>query len=88
MLKCINGRIVDVFKTEDGKKVDGEYFTHLFYSENSIKQFQIVQDKINHIIILLLIANYKLTIKIGGGLRRKWRLGTIFFSLFVIVLFC
>lgn len=57
MLKCINGRIVDVFMTEDGKKVDGEYFTHLFYSENSIKQFQIVQDKINHIIVKLVPYN-------------------------------
>lgn len=51
LLKSVNGRIVDVFKTHDGKKIDGEYFTHLFYTEGDIKQFQVVQEEINRILV-------------------------------------
>lgn len=53
LLKSVNGRTVDVFLTPDGSKVDGEYFTHLFYGEHNVKQFQIVQDKLNHLVISL-----------------------------------
>lgn len=41
MLNAVNGRIVDVFKLPDGNRIDGEYFTHLFYELNDVKQFQV-----------------------------------------------
>jgi phenylacetate-CoA ligase len=53
MLEGIKGRTVDVFKSSDGGMVDGEYFTHLFYNEKEIKQFQIIQDRMDHIIVKL-----------------------------------
>lgn len=53
----INGRVVDVFKTADGKKVDGEFFTHLLYTAPQVKQFQIIQDKIDHVIVKLVLAD-------------------------------
>lgn len=55
LLKSINGRTVDVFKTPSGKKIDGEFFTHMFYTESNVKQFQIVQDSLTHITIKLVV---------------------------------
>lgn len=43
LLEKVVGREVHIFKTREGKKIDGEYFTHLFYYHDSIKRFQIVQ---------------------------------------------
>lgn len=55
LLGSVNGRTVDVFKTEDGKKVDGEYFTHLLYTIPQVRQFQIVQNKINHVTVKIVL---------------------------------
>ena len=55
MLNAVNGRIVDVFKLSDGNRIDGEYFTHLFYELNDVKQFQVRQDKIDHILVKLVM---------------------------------
>jgi len=53
LIKKINGRTVDVFVNEKGEKIDGEYFTHLFYLKDFIRQFQIVQKKIDEIKIIV-----------------------------------
>ena len=43
MLKSVNGRTIDIFKTATGEKIYGDYFTHLFYTEKDVKQFQVIQ---------------------------------------------
>lgn len=53
----VSGRTIDFFKTEDGKKVYGDYFTHLLYTVPQVKQFQIIQDQINHVILKLVLAD-------------------------------
>lgn len=53
MLGSVDGRIIDIFKTYDGRKIYGDYFTHLFYTENNIKQFQVIQCRIDHILVKL-----------------------------------
>jgi len=50
-LSKIVGRTTDIFKTKDGKKIDGEYFTHLFYFCEWIEQFQVIQNNLDEIII-------------------------------------
>ena len=50
-LQKIVGRTTDLFKGRDGKKIDGEYFTHLFYFVPWIKQFQVIQNCLDEIII-------------------------------------
>lgn len=45
ILEKVSGRNVNMFKTEDKKLIDGEYFTHLIYNIEWIKKFQIVQKK-------------------------------------------
>ena len=39
----ISGRNVDTFKKADGTLIDGEYFTHLLYFREGVKQFQVIQ---------------------------------------------
>ena len=43
LLEKIVGRRVGVFRTRDGAIVDGEYFTHLFYSVEWVRRFQVIQ---------------------------------------------
>ncbi len=44
MLKYVKGRTVNVFRTRDGKRIDGEYFTHLFYGRDWVNRFQVIQN--------------------------------------------
>lgn len=43
IIKSIKGREVGMIKKENGDIIDGEFFTHLFYYKNWVKQFQVVQ---------------------------------------------
>ncbi len=43
LMKCIEGRTVDFILTKDGRKIHGEYFTHLFYGVRGLRQFQLIQ---------------------------------------------
>jgi len=42
-LKKVVGREVNLFKTVDGSLVDGEFFSHLFYFKDWVKNFQVIQ---------------------------------------------
>lgn len=48
-LDNVYGRIIDIFKNENGDLIYGDFFTHLFYFKQDIKQFQVVQNKVNEI---------------------------------------
>ena len=41
------GRSSDFFTTADGRKIHGEYFTHLFYGIDGIARFQLVQETLS-----------------------------------------
>jgi phenylacetate-CoA ligase len=47
LMKCIDGRTADFILTKDGRKIHGEYFTHLFYGVRGLKQFQLIQKDLN-----------------------------------------
>ena len=51
LIKNIKGRVVDIFINNIGEKIDGEYFTHLFYYSKTIKKFQLIQNRINNVIV-------------------------------------
>lgn len=42
-LQRITGRVTDHFLTKDGNLVHGEYFTHLFYFQDWVSEFQVLQ---------------------------------------------
>lgn len=50
-LDNIFGRVVDIFKNKEGELIDGEFFTHLFYFRENLKQFQVVQEQLDKISI-------------------------------------
>ena len=52
-LDKVIGRVVDIFKTEKGELIDGEYFARLFYFMEDIKKFQIIQKSLNQIDVYL-----------------------------------
>lgn len=56
-LDNVFGRSVDVFKNKKGDLIDGEYFTHLFYFRDKIKQFQVIQKKLDEIDIDVVTYN-------------------------------
>jgi len=52
-LENVYGRIIDIFINEAGDLIYGDFFTHLFYFTENLKQFQVIQEKINQIKISL-----------------------------------
>ncbi len=55
LLKEVTGRVTDTFKNKHGTQVHGEYFTHLFYFQNWVDKFQVIQERIDCIRILLVV---------------------------------
>jgi phenylacetate-CoA ligase len=53
LLKRVIGRTTDNFILKNGRIVHGEYFTHLFYGLEGIKEFQFVQEKIDRFILYI-----------------------------------
>ena len=49
LLKHVAGRVTDTFVAPDGTRIDGEYFTHLFYFRDWIERFQVVQEDHQHV---------------------------------------
>jgi len=56
LLSKVVGRKSDFFVTKSGVLIHGEYFTHLFYGISSVKQFQIVQESLDLILINIVLS--------------------------------
>ncbi|MBC7286852.1 MAG: phenylacetate--CoA ligase family protein [Armatimonadetes bacterium] len=54
-LARILGRRSDLIVSPSGKLLHGEFFTHLFYGLEDVKQFQVVQDARDHLLIRLVL---------------------------------
>ena len=52
-VKRIIGRTSDMFTNTQGELFHGEYFTHLFYNQTGVKQFQIIQPNRQNLVINL-----------------------------------
>ena len=74
-LNHIKGRTVNIFKKKDGTRVDGEYFTHLFYGVESIKRFQVLQHDYEEIEILIeLVQNKTIDKLVMNDIKKKIKL--------------
>jgi len=51
LMKSLQGRIGDFITTPDGKKIHGEFFSHIFWGMTSFMQFQIVQESLDNLVI-------------------------------------
>lgn len=57
ILQQVSGRNVDMFKTQDGTLIDGEYFTHLLYFKDWVQKFQFIQKSYSEIFIKIIKSN-------------------------------
>lgn len=53
LLKYVAGRVSDTFITKDNTQIHGEYFTHLFYFQDWVNKFQVIQEDYDLIHILI-----------------------------------
>ncbi|MFA5349138.1 MAG: hypothetical protein WC309_02065 [Candidatus Paceibacterota bacterium] len=74
IIKNIVGRTVNVFTTSEGEKIDGEYFTRLFYFIDGVKRFQIIQKDYNLIEINIVSEKEALTPEILKDITDKIKL--------------
>lgn len=68
LLAGLTGRSSDIL-TVNGKLIHGEYFTHLFYGRPEVKQFQVVQEKEDYLVIKIVSA--------GGDVDTRAMVGAI-----------
>jgi len=53
LLADVVGRSLDVIKTPEGKIVPGEFFPHLIKDFPDVARFQVIQEKLDHLVIKL-----------------------------------
>lgn len=58
MLKQVTGRTLGVVHRKDGVRIDGQFFTTLFFSKKGIKNFQIVQKSLDHVVVNIVKSDY------------------------------
>ena len=51
LLKEVNGRTVDVLVTPEGKSVHGWFFLYIFWEQQGIKEYQVIQETLDRIVI-------------------------------------
>lgn len=51
-LQRVHGRITDFIRTPDGRRIHGEWFTHLFYGVPEVKRFQVRQTRLDEVRLL------------------------------------
>lgn len=55
LIERIEGRVLDVIRTPEGRIVPGEFFPHLMKEFNAVKQFQVVQKRLDLLQIRLVL---------------------------------
>jgi len=63
LLKKVEGRIRSMFRNKQGNVIDGGVFIRLFFFRDNIKQYQVIQESLEHITVNL-VLNDKRLIKI------------------------
>lgn len=51
LMEMLDGRSTDIIETPSGRLLHGEFFTHLFYKISNIRQFQVVQQERDLLVI-------------------------------------
>jgi len=83
-LHRVSGRLTDHFRTSQGALVHGEYFTHLFYFKDWVREFHVLQRELDLIEVYyvpsaaavdadLADINRKIGLVMGADCRIEWR---------------
>jgi phenylacetate-CoA ligase len=51
LLKEVIGREQEILKTPEGTYIHGEFFSHIFWEIENVKEFQVIQHDLDHILI-------------------------------------
>jgi phenylacetate-CoA ligase len=54
LLKYVSGKMWDIFTTKEGTQAHGEIFIRIFYFQNWIKKFQVIQEDFDFIRVLIM----------------------------------
>ena len=55
LLDRVEGRVLDMIRTPDGRVVPGEFFARLFREFDAVKQFQIIQERLDTVVIKVVL---------------------------------
>lgn len=58
ILKEVTGRVSDIFLKKDGTQIYGGYFTQLFYFQNWVKKFQVMQEDYDDIRLIIVPQDF------------------------------
>jgi phenylacetate-CoA ligase len=56
LLNEVIGRQQEMLQTPEGKFIHGEFFTHIFWEINGVKEFQVIQNKLDKIKIRMVLG--------------------------------
>ena len=57
LLERVEGRVLDMIRTPDGRMLPGEFFPHLMKEFESVRQFQVIQRQLDRLQIKLVLSN-------------------------------
>jgi phenylacetate-CoA ligase len=60
LLKKVEGRVRSMFRNKQGDLIDSGVFVRFFYFRDNIKQFQVIQESVEHITINLVLNDERL----------------------------
>lgn len=55
LLKEVIGRQQEMLQTPEGKFIHGEFFTHIFWEINGVREFQVIQKKLNELVVKMIV---------------------------------
>ena len=67
-LSPVLGRQSDLIRTEDGNFIHGEFFTHVLYGTDAVREFQFVQDALDRYTLRLVADRGR-----AGHMEAEWR---------------
>ena len=57
LLQNVQGRVSDFLTATDGRLIHGEYFTHMFYGQDNVKKFQLIQETLTQVTLKLVLKD-------------------------------
>jgi phenylacetate-CoA ligase len=64
LMGSVEGRTSDFLTAADGTQIHGEFFTHLFYDEPSVSQFQLIQESMSKVTIKVVPATSRTSVNL------------------------
>lgn len=57
LIRSVEGRVLDMLRTRDGRVVPGEFFPHILKDVPEVREFQVIQTSLDEIVVSLVLTN-------------------------------